>query len=252
MLDKFNFYDVLGYLIPGAIVTLALYWVGTTAFELTLPPLQTDLASSLVFIGVSYVVGHAVQAIGDRWEEEFNVKGGGRLSELLLLPNPPGTVDPGLFSPQLSQHIIELATSQFSLPCEPEGCAEARAWRQELFEHCYALMIQESCVQRTDIFLAINGLSRGVYMASGIAFIASLVIVLKESIVRALSTLNLAPATVASKGDMQVLVFGLAGLGASVVIGLLMRQVFNRYRRYFAKSVYFNFVAWSEKKRTAA
>jgi hypothetical protein len=246
MFDKFNVYDLFGYVIPGAIVVLALYWVGTTGLGLALPPLGSDLASSFVFLGVSYLAGHLIQAFGEWWEGRLCNREGGRLSERLLLPaNAPHWVDKHGFSTEFKNRIIGHGTTVFGVP-DPGGAPDpgtAKTWRQELFNLCYALVVQEDAAQHTEVFLAINGLSRGVYMASVVGFLASGVIVGKQ-VVWELSHQAGGPWT----GDFRMFWLGVLGVVGSFVTGWLARTIFMRFRAYFAESVYYGFEAWFGKK----
>ena len=52
MFDKFNFYDLLGYLLPGAVVVLVLYWFGHGILALPVPALPTDLGGCKPSIGI--------------------------------------------------------------------------------------------------------------------------------------------------------------------------------------------------------
>jgi hypothetical protein len=250
LLDKFNFYDLLGYLIPGAIVTLALYWVGTSGLGLPLPPINGDLASSFVFLGVSYLAGHLVQAIGESWESKLCDRDGGRLSERLLLAESANHwVEKRGFSTEFRQRIIAHAAAVFHMSAEaPSDPVEAKAWRQELFNECYALVVQENAAQHTEIFLAINGLSRGVYMASGIGLLASLFIAIKQQLFWDLGQGKVPhPGGGQWPADLQLFWLGLLGVAASLVTGWLARKIFMRYRAYFAESVYYSFDAWFGK-----
>jgi hypothetical protein len=63
MIDKFNFYDVYGYLIPGAALLLLL-WL---PFALVHTPWPTkDLGSAVIGVVVAYIAGHLLQMICTR------------------------------------------------------------------------------------------------------------------------------------------------------------------------------------------
>lgn len=62
MIERFNFYDVYGYLLPGLVLTALLglpFWI---AGRLT-PPAQ--FASAALAIVIGYVLGHFVQRFGE-------------------------------------------------------------------------------------------------------------------------------------------------------------------------------------------
>jgi hypothetical protein len=235
MLDKFNFYDLLGYLLPGATVALTLYWVSTYAFGLQLPALQTDFGGSAFFLGLSYLVGQIVHGVGSLWEQSINKPyGGRRVSERLLLPE----TDPVAlhkFSPELKARIFAAATAVFAVANDP----------REVFEQCYALVVQKSLAMHTEIFLALNGLARSMLVASSIGVVLGVWLVANQLMLHAVRALG---APVASTGIWSLsqpqLVSGSVAIVAFGVAIPLMYRAFGRFRNYFAESVYYNFLAW--------
>src|SRR4029077_7994120 len=147
---KFNFYDLLGYVLPGGTVVLTLYWIATWGLGLSLPALQTDFGSSVLFLGASYLVGQLVHGIGSIYEDELIKQSGGqRLSVRLLLEDKAPNAEHG-FSSELRARIFASAQDTFKVAESP----------QEIFEQCYALIVQKGLAQHTEIFLALNGLAR--------------------------------------------------------------------------------------------
>lgn len=235
MLDKFNFYDLLGYLLPGATVTLTLYWISTYALGLQLPGLQTDFGGSVFFLGLSYLVGQIVHGLGSMWEQSINQPyGGRRVSERLLLPE----TDPmaiHAFSSELRGSIFEAAEDVFAVAEDPH----------EIFEQCYALVVQKGIAQHTEIFLALNGLARSMLVASSIGFVLGVWLVVNQLMLHAAHALgaSLPSAGIWSLSQPQ-LVAGFVTIVAFGVAIPLMYRAFGRYRNYFAESVYYNFLAW--------
>jgi len=235
MLDKFNFYDLLGYLLPGATVALTLYWISTYALGLQLPALQTDFGSSVFFLGLSYLVGQLVHGIGSFYEDSINKPyGGRRVSERLLLPE----TDPialHSFTPDLKKRIFTAAQTVFVVANDP----------REVFEQCYALVVQKELAMHTEIFLALNGLARSMLVASSIGFVLGVWLVANQLMLHAARSLG---ASVPSTGIWSLSQPQLvAGSVTIVAFGLaipLMYRAFGRFRNYFAESVYYNFLAW--------
>lgn len=67
MIDRFNFYDIYGYLIPGFVLLLVLVLpvfltVGLPADVLKLP----DLSTAVITLIVAYVVGHLLQIVAGK------------------------------------------------------------------------------------------------------------------------------------------------------------------------------------------
>jgi hypothetical protein len=238
MLDKFNFYDFLGYLLPGATVVLTIYWIGKWAFGVPFPEWQTDLGSSFLFLGVSYVAGHIVQDLGHMYEKWLNRPPPYRkLSERLLHADKEtdGLDDELRLVPGLRTEIISTAAKVFKVP-EDDHAA--------IFELCYALVIQKGLGQSTDVYLALNGLARGLLVATVVAFAAGAALVLKQLAI----IWGLAPTTGPWRPSWQEFESGIAIMIALIPIWFLLRREFDRYRAYFAKSVYYNFLAWSHSQ----
>jgi hypothetical protein len=235
MLDKFNFYDLLGYLLPGATVVLTLYWISTYAFGLQLPALQTDFGSSVFFLGLSYLVGQLVHGLGSIFEDQLNKESGGqRLSEKLLLEDRPSGAEHG-FTPELRGSIFEAAEDVFGVAEDPH----------EIFEQCYALVVQKGLAQHTEIFLALNGMARSMLAASSIGFVLGVWLVANQAMLHAARSLGSSVPSTGVWGLSQAqLQFGLVAIVAFGLAIPLLYRAFRRFRFYFAESVYYNFLAW--------
>ena len=230
MFEKFNFYDFLGYLLPGAAVVFLVYFVVKSAFGIPLPSLPSDLSGSFVFLGVSYITGHIVQAFGS-WYEEQVLEGSKskeltrrvRLGErLLLIDGPDALSDTVGFDPELRRAIRSAADEVFGKRSE-----------SEIFDLCQALIAQRSFAQRSEIYTAQKGLTRGMLVASVVAILLMAVVALQQL----------------SRNDTLELAFTVVAIAVLVPIALLFGRAFDRFREYFSKSVYWAFLAWySEQK----
>jgi hypothetical protein len=224
MFDKFNFYDFLAYVLPGAAAIFVLYFVAKTAFGLPLPGLPTDLGGSVVFLGASYLAGHLVQGVGSLVEDHIDRSreptshSRVQLGERLLLMSGRDALDEssGLPNP-VRERIKTAATEVFG------ANSEAR-----IFDLCRALIANKGLSQRTDIYEAQRGLARGMFLASSLGVLAAAVVALQQ--------LLAGSALEAGLSATAVLIL--------VVIGLLFLRGFFRFRDYFARSVYWAFLAW--------
>jgi hypothetical protein len=68
LLDRFNLYDVLGYLIPGGTVLLLTYWLALMLSSRPVPNLNLNLGQSLLLVALSYVSGHLLATFGEIYE----------------------------------------------------------------------------------------------------------------------------------------------------------------------------------------
>lgn len=63
MIDRFNFYDVFGYFIPGSVLLIAIWIpIGLTSHEWP----SADLASAIGAVVAAYLIGHFLQAVATR------------------------------------------------------------------------------------------------------------------------------------------------------------------------------------------
>jgi hypothetical protein len=246
VLDKFTFYDFLGYLLPGATVVLTIYWVGKWAFGVQFPDLQTDLGTSFLFLGLSYVVGHLVQGLGSLYEGWLNKPWGYcRLSERLLWPNETdGLDDQQRLAVPVRSHVLSAAAEVFKLTDDDHAA---------VFEQCYALVEQQGFGQLTSIYLALNGLARGLVIASGVGLLAGIALIVRQLVIFTVQAAGgPIPATGPWSSNWQQYVIGSVMIVVLTPVALLMMREFDRFRGYFARSVYYNFLAWYRRQKLDA
>jgi len=155
--EQLNFYDIFGYLMPGAVVVgCALLLV-----DATFPDATSDLTAAsgaeltgLVFL--AYLVGHIVQAVARRIEPPLNAfMWGGWPSEALLRP------DDKRFSAEFKTALRKLISDRYAMP--------DKASAGDVFAICYSYVIQNGIRRRVEAFLGLCGLSRGMVVASMVA-----------------------------------------------------------------------------------
>lgn len=227
MFNKFNFYDFLGYLLPGASAIFIVYFTAKVAFGIALPNLPSDLSGSFAFLGASYVIGHLVQGAGsyfedwiDRPKDKSNRRV--RLGERLLLDDGPNAVAEPDFSNKVRDRVKRFAKDVFATESE-----------SEIFDLCQALIADKSVAQRTEIYAAQRGLARGMLMASVLAILLAVLVAIAQ---------------LAQRRLWEALASGLA-IAVLIAAALLFHRGFMRFREYFAKSVYWAFLAWYGEQR---
>ncbi len=233
MLDKFNFYDLLGYLIPGAAAIALIYWVGTPLVTGSIPGLKGDLpdfssslGGAILLVALAYAVGHLVQSVGALWEESGNHGRKARLSELMLAPKET------TFSPDLIGLLRARGQQVFGLPDLPELSgdydSDSNIRLREFFELCYRAIVQKNVNQHTDLYLAISGLSRGVLVVSWLGIGLSVLLIGLES-----------QRSGGLGSDAAHLAYGL--IPTLALSWYLAHTHYFRFRHYFAMSVWTNF-----------
>lgn len=152
MLDKFNFYDLLGSWIPGGVAFLLTFWFAPLLLGLPIPKLHLDLGQSLLLVGVSYVIGHLLAALGEIHEDWSNGRRD-RVSERILRAKDR------FYSENYKTAIKDRAHEAF-------GFRRDEVSDKELFQLCWSLLTQKSADSHTQIYLAISGLSRAMMVIS--------------------------------------------------------------------------------------
>ncbi len=227
MLDKFNLYDVLGYLIPGGTALLLTYWFGLMLLSRPIPNLNLDLGRSLLLVAVSYIVGHLLASVGEIYERFSNRRNGDRVSERILRRYPS----------DYQELIISSARETFQLD------KRARISDAQLFQLCWSLLTQKSADSHPQVYLAISGLSRSMMVISGWGILLSGLLVVKQ-----LALLVAGPQDQGWRYDGLQLWTGIFLLVTFGLTAFVSHFHWMRFREAFAGSVYDNFVALRSMK----
>ncbi len=84
MIDKFDYYDILGIVIPGALLA---YWVAVCfpqTAEIVAGAQLPEAVDVLAFVALAFFVGHLVQAAASVLERPLYWSWGGQPSERAL------------------------------------------------------------------------------------------------------------------------------------------------------------------------
>jgi hypothetical protein len=154
MIERLNFYDVYGYLLPG----LALLGVAWFPFSFvagwTLPG---ALSSALFALVVAYVAGHLLQGLVRTALPQQRPEKGTRLpSDYLLDENDPGLTN------GVRTRVIDLILAHFSLDVgTAPNVAERTARRKDAFLLCRRALIQQKAGSYAEQFQGMYALMRG-------------------------------------------------------------------------------------------
>ena len=163
MVAKFNLYDFIANLIPGAVFLWALEWMGTLVGWSSPFPLSGQLAETSLLVALSYVTGLMLQAVSERFTQQkvlFRLWNGFP-SARWLLPDDPR------LSGGYKKRVLDLIAERFKVPTAPEipdgtTAEQERELRliknQELFYLCYNYV--DNLNPRPEIFNAQYGLFR--------------------------------------------------------------------------------------------
>lgn len=165
MIDRFNFYDVYGYLIPGAVLLVLL--IGPYALIMGKLP-EKDIVDAVVIIIMAYVVGHLIRTISEPAMAFYP-----KPHDLMLNANDP------TFSSELKKRLYEGIQRRFGLivadelSTNPESKNQLTKRRQEAFFLCRSLLLQKEGATYAEQFQGMYALMRGLTAATllGVAYI---------------------------------------------------------------------------------
>ena len=166
MIDKFNFYDIYGYLFPGAAL-LAVLWIPFGLVRGSWP--SHDWSSALIAAVFAYIVGHLMQSVATNAIPSWKAKSTDTTirypSEIYLdatnteLPTPA------------KQKINELMTAQFglNLRVDQTGDATIDKVRNNAFLLARQILIQGKAVSYAEQFQGMYALTRGLVSVFALA-----------------------------------------------------------------------------------
>jgi hypothetical protein len=157
VIERFNFYDVYGYLLPGAALC-ALVWLPLGVLAGAWP--TADWTSAVAAVVVSYFVGFVVQALaGELVPSRF------RYGTELKLPSDDALADTSkLISKSVRAGITADLLAKFGINSRNE------TERRDAFFVCRAALIQRKTASYAEQFQALYALTRGLIVSSGLAF----------------------------------------------------------------------------------
>lgn len=244
MHNRFNFYDFIGYVIPGSLACVLFYWLIEGFFAFSLHLEVNSMGESILFLGLTYFIGHLIQAYGNTIEKNSVSEWGGWFSEQFLRD------DNSYYTPSFKSELRDAMKSVFGQSVELGTNEETqKARRQELFNLCYTLIMQERATLHTEIFNGVYSLYRGMIAATNIAIIVSAVITVKQIllILLALSRISVPSSPFWFFSDFH-LGIGVGALISSILIRLPMKERFKRFAQHFANSVYRSFYVWFKRQ----
>lgn len=242
MQNKFNFYDFIGYVIPGSLACILLYWLLVGFFVLPISIEVKSLGESILFLGLAYFLGHLVQAYGNTIEAQAVKNWGGWFSEQFLRD------DNSYFTPAFKSALRDAIKQVFGESADFGG-NDQKARRQELFNLCYSLIVQEGAALHTEIFNSVYSLYRGMLAATHIGVLVSVLITAKHMILLLLPFFKIA-APSSRFWYFSDFHFGI-GIAALLFFLLIRQPLNNRFKRFaqhFANSVYRGFYVWFKRK----
>lgn len=265
MSNKFSFYDLVGYIIPGAVLTLVLNWFCKSYFNLCVPCNLTDINDSLIFIIASYLLGHLSCFLADQVAKIRVKKFGGWWSVKFLKDEDP--FYSGSFKASLINAIKDQFDISFDINNEDRDAQEKQLdgdkkklvsddelsdkKKQEAFNLCYTLVVQKKANAHTELFNAVYGLYVNILTAFGIAALLSLLVFIKNIFLFWFGYHNYCDSCFLSFNSLDLrLGFILFIFFASMLFPIEAR--YKKFSEYFVDSVYRSFLVWykNDKNKT--
>jgi hypothetical protein len=173
VIERFNFYDVYGYFVPG-LSLLGLIWAPYGILKHSWP--STELGSALAGVVFAYVVGHILQILGTRAlpskiQDKF---GNTRYSSDVFLDSDDST-----FSEPLKERLAKLVKDNFDIDLAIEKTpkemndrefATVSRSRQDAFFLCRGVLIREKIAAYPEQFEGMYTLLRGLATACLLGF----------------------------------------------------------------------------------
>ena len=162
MIERFNFYDVYGYLLPG-LALLGLAWLPFAVIKHKWP--ENELLSAVAVLAIGYVVGHVLQSVATiAVPSTFaDSKGRRRFPSDLLLDKSNAQ-----FSVGAKKRIREKAMQQFSIDVSAgdDGDKELSHARRDVFLLARQTLIRDKSAGYAEQFEGLYALMRGLAVAS--------------------------------------------------------------------------------------
>lgn len=167
MIDKFNFYDVYGYFLPGA-VFLAVLWIPFGLVKKAWP--SSDWSSAIIAAALAYILGHLIQSVATNAIPSSEVKGptgkNRYPSEIYLDPTDKELPEPA------KGKIARLMDAQFGLDLQVDrsGDETIDKVRNNAFLLARQMLIQGKAASYAEQFQGMYALTRGLVSVFALSF----------------------------------------------------------------------------------
>lgn len=249
---KFDIYDFVGFVIPGAVVFLILSWFIKAFLAVSFSILSiSDGVAVLVILVAGYFLGHIMHAIGKVLLGDYEIKRFKFWTEAL-----DGSTN------EYREHIVEALDQTFSLQPpfkkqkEYESLDTYKKRTNELFHLTRALLRKANMATNIDTLEAICNMYRGMYACAFVSAVICLLISLKQLVIILQLMPNQPPISgispdwykgfIAPNTDQFILGFTLTLLFV-VSAYTLLRPAWRTYKSYYVNSLFTNFDLWSRK-----
>lgn len=271
MIERLNFYDLYGYLLPG-LLWLALMWLPFGVAYQHWPP--AEWPSALVALVLGYISGHVLQGLAIRALPSTirGANGDSRYPSDVLLDDQDETFSPEVKSRLLNRILLNFGIDVSSAKNPDPGVRRKR--RQDAFMMCRRTLIQKGIASYAEQFEGMYALMRGVTASCVLSTtyhlgwaLATYIPVPFKEVLSYLALLGLVVVLLKCRSTYAFwlvtgLLFvygGLFGVGkvvgvemfflffsvslVSLVVSFMCYDAYQQFSRYFAQTVYRDFCA---------
>jgi len=174
MSERFNFYDIYGYLLPGGLV-LALLWLPFGLLLGQWPP--ADWGSAVLALGLAYIAGHLIHALSEAaFPSKFKDMAGNRRqpSDLLVDNKGEKVLHSRYHLGDMKYRLAEQIERQFGIKIDVDATWEKNSdlgtRRSVAFFKCRSFLIKEKAAAYAEQQQGMYALMRGVGAALVFAF----------------------------------------------------------------------------------
>lgn len=160
MVSKLSFYDILSYLMPGAILVWALSLIQTD-LSISVFPSQGNVMDVTLFLILAYFLGHLLQAFGRNIDDYLTNRWGGLPSVRFLKTGD------GHYTEEFKESLKARGKEFFKI----EGDLESERNIQEFFNLCYSFIEDHKISDKPFLFNSVYTFYRAMIAVSALNFI---------------------------------------------------------------------------------
>ena len=162
MIDKFNFYDIYGYLLPG-VMLLVLLWIPFGLLFHSWP--EEKLTSAILGLIIAYLAGHMIQISVEQVmpPKIKDVAGHWRFPSSVMLDRDGG------FRETLRSKVIQLCRDKFNLDISGENGSAEDDIRRQAFYRARSLLLQNGKKSYWEQFEGLYAMTGGIVFAVWLA-----------------------------------------------------------------------------------
>ena len=163
MIERFNFYDIYGHLLPGSAL-VAILWLPFAIGSGSLP--VEKLSAAVIALGLAYIVGHILQTVATN-VIPLNVEDAKKQmrvpSDVLLDPGDKSLT--GKVKERLAARVLKEFAIDLEIASSGTGTDDISKRREDAFYQCRTFLILKKATVYTEQYEGLYALMRGLCSA---------------------------------------------------------------------------------------